>query len=389
MKTKVLILYTSVGHGIKTTALNIAEKINKLDGFEVRAEDIGQVEASRFSKLVEKSYKKIMDRFGGLWGFLYRSKVVLFVMLPLRKFIASFQSRQTLELLREFQPPIVISTQAIGTGIVAYLKSKGLYRGKLVAVFSDYHLHPFWCFDEVDLYLCNLEDQAEQLKAAGVAPERIVISGLFVAEKFYEPIDKLQACQDLGLLTTMPKVLLFSGARPRMSNKEIFLQLLRSSRSFQIIAVCGNNEELKKQLEQISAPNMHPVKLYGYTDEVEKLMAAADVMVGKTGGPTMGEAVLRKLPMVLTDIAPGHETENLQFLLKNNIVEYGRIPREVTFLVEEILDGKRKKPWERLFKKIIQPDTAISLPKILERIRPENRIVNYQDQAVDRKLIES
>lgn len=376
---KILILHTSVGHGIKATAYNIAERLQKSAEFEVRIEDIGKVEAGAFAKSIEKVYTKILDRFGKIWGFLYRSSVIMFILLPLRKFIASFQHKKTLALLDEYKPDVVISTQAVCTGVVAYLKSKGLYTGKLVAVFSDYHLHPFWCFDEVDLYICNIEEQASILKQMRVGMERIAVTGLFVSEKFTQSLDKETVCRDLGLLTTMPKVLLFSGARPRMTNKEIFLQLLRSPRSFQVIVICGKSDDLKQELEKISPPSIHPVKIYGYSDQVDKLMAVSDVMVGKTGGPTMGEAILKKLPMVLTDIAPGHEEENLQFLLRHNIVEYGRIPREVVFLVEEILDGKRLKSYENCYKTIIRPDGAVDIAEALERIRTRTPVKHYQE----------
>ena len=382
MKTKILVLHTSVGFGIKATAYNLTEQLATNPDFEVRIEDIGKVEASKFARLIEATYKKILDRFGGVWGFLYRSRLVLGIMMPLRKTIASFQSKKTLQLLREFQPAIVISTQAVSTGIVAYLKSKALYRGRLVAVFSDYHLHPFWCFDEVDLYLCNLAAQAEGLQRMNVSQDKIAVTGLFVAEKFYKAIDREQACHELGLLTTMPKVFLFSGARPRMNNKEIFLQLLRSPRSFQIVVVCGNNQELKVELEKISAPSLHPVKIYGYSEQIDLIMSASDVMVGKTGGPTMGEAVLKKLPMVLCDIQPGHEMENLEFLRRENIVEYGRIPREVVFLVEQILDGKISFNFKHAYETIIRPPNSVDVVDAILRIKPQARVKNYQEQQI-------
>jgi processive 1,2-diacylglycerol beta-glucosyltransferase len=378
-KTKVLILHTSVGYGIKLTALNIAEVLKKSEEFEPRVEDIQKVESGAFAKAIEKVYRALTDRIPGLWGYLYRSRPVLFVMMPLRKFIASFKSKNTLNLLRQYQPAIVLSTQAVSTGIMAYLKSKGLYRGKLVAVFSDYHLHPFWCFPEVDLYFCNIAEQAAILMRMGVPKEKIAITGLFVSEKFYHNVDRIEACQQMGLLTTMPKVFLFSGGRPRMNNVEIFLQLMRSPKSFQIVAVCGKNEELKAELEKISAPSIHPTKIYGYSDQIDIIMSASDVMVGKTGGPSMGEAVLKKLPIVLTDIQPGHEEENLRFLLRNDVVVYGRIPREVVFLVEEFLDGKKRINWEHANETIIKPRGTVGVVEALIAIKPQALVRNYQE----------
>src|SRR5689334_5243161 len=131
MKTKVLILYTSVGYGIKATAENIAEQLNKSDEFEVRAEDIGKVESGGLSVLIQKAYSGIYDHMSWLWGFLYNSKIILWLSLPLRKPIAKIKSKKTLELLREYQPGIVLSTQAACSGVMAYLKSQDLYRGKL------------------------------------------------------------------------------------------------------------------------------------------------------------------------------------------------------------------------------------------------------------------
>jgi hypothetical protein len=93
----------------------------------------------------------------------------------------------------------------------------------------------------------------------------------------------------------------------------------------------------------------------------------------------MGEAILKKLPMVLTDIQPGHEEENLRFLLKHNIVEYGRIPREVAFLVEEILDGKRRMNWERAHDTIIRPPGTVDVVSALNKIKPVARVKHYQE----------
>lgn len=383
MKQKILILHTSVGYGIKVTAENVFEALSKSDQFDVRIEDIQKVESGVFVSSSQKIYTTILDYVSSLWGFLYSSKVVLALTLPLRKITASFKSKRTLELLRNFQPAVVISTQAAPSAVMAYLKSKGLYRGKLVAVFSDYHLHPFWCFDEIDLYICNIKEQADELKRMGVVEEKIAVTGMPLAEKFFVKIDKESACRSVGLLTTMPTVLVTSGGRARGAVKEIFLKLLRSQKSYQIIVVCGRNDKLKADLEKISSPVSHPIKILGYVNNMEVLMSASDVMVGKTGGPTMCEAVVKRLPMVITDVRPGHEWINLAYLVQNKIVGYARIPREVVFLVEEILSGRVKRNWEEIDLKIIKPQGSITVVEAIKNIAPKSDPVlvkNYQNQ---------
>lgn len=385
MKNKILILHTSVGYGIKVTAENIHAQLAVDPELEVRIEDIQKVEAGAFVSSTEKIYTAILDHISSLWGFIYDSKLIMFFVLPLRKFIASFNSKYTLNILREFQPAMVISTQAAPTGVIAYLKSKGLYRGKLVAVFSDYHLHPFWLFDEVDLYICNIASQAEELKAMGVAQDRIVVTGMPLPEKFTKVIPREEACQSAGLLTTMPTVLLTSGGRARDAVKEIFMRMLRSNKTFQVAVVAGRNEELKKELERISAPVKHPVKIFGYVNNMDVLMSAASAMIGKTGGPTMAEAVAKRLPMVLTDVRPGHEMKNLEYLVRNGIADYGRIPVEAVFLIEQILDGKIRRNWEQATERILKPNGSITVLQAIKLTLPEKldaaelKVKNYQE----------
>jgi processive 1,2-diacylglycerol beta-glucosyltransferase len=386
MKTKILILYTSVGGGIRATAENVAEQLNSNDKFEVRIEDVQQVATGLFATSIRKTYVSILDHFSSLWGFLYDSKIVLAIMLPLRKFIASWKHKQVLQILREFQPAMVISTGNIGSGIMAYLKSKGLYRGKLVIVFSDYHLHPFWVHQEADFYVCNIQEQTEGLKKLGIPEDKIGLTGTLIAQKYFETIERESALQSLGLLISMPLVLLGGAGRERGATKEFFMSLMRSSRSFQIAVVCGNNEALKEELAQISAPARHPVKIYGYVDNIDVLMSAASVFVYKTGGPSMAQAVVKKLPIVFIDVRPGHEQKNLEYLLAHGIGQFARIPREAVFMVEQVLEGKARTDWEAASMAIVQPAGRDNLVDLIDRLKPEEnlsasglKVKNYQE----------
>lgn len=99
----------------------------------------------------------------------------------------------------------------------------------------------------------------------------------------------------------------------------------------------------------------------------------------------MAEAVAKKLPMVLTDVRPGHEYKNLEYLVREGIADYGRIPREAVFLVEEILDGKIKRNWSGCFEKILKPNGSVSVLEAIKKLaaaEPEQsklQVRNYQD----------
>lgn len=381
MKTRVLILHTSVGYGIKITAQGIYDRLKASAEFDPRIEDVQEMEKSFSVSLLQKVYLMVIEKISWLWGVLYNSPVVMWIMLPLRKWIASFKAERTLRVLREYQPAMVISTQAAPTGIVAYLKSKGLYRGKLVAAFSDYHLHKFWLFDEVDLYMCNIQEQADQLRTMGVTPDRIVVTGMPVLDKYLKQAPRDEACAQFGLLTSMPVVLMSGGRRGLIASKEIFLRLLRSPKSFQVAVVAGKNEELKEELAKISAPARHPVKILGFVENQDVLMSAASLIISKPGGPTIAEAVSKRLPVIITDAHPGHEEANKNYLVRNGVAGYGRIPREVAFLVEQVLEGKQINQQEQAFRLLIEPKNRKTVVEALLLISPEPKgltIKNYQ-----------
>ncbi len=174
----------------------------------------------------------------------------------------------------------------------------------------------------------------------------------------------------MGLLTTMPTVLISGGRRGVLVSKELFKILIRSPKSFQVAVVCGKNIELKTDLEKISSPPRHPVKIFSFIENQDVLMSAVNVLVSKPGGPTIAEAVAKKLPVVLIDAHPGHEQANIEYLVRHNIVAYGRIAREAAFLVEKALTANTTKQATINFEKLIHPPGAHNIVEAIDLIAP-------------------
>lgn len=381
-KTKVLILYTSVGGGIKATAENVAEQLLTSDKYEVRSEDVEVLEHGVITSTIRFAVMGMLNHIPWLWGFLYDSKIILGLTMPLRKFVASFKSKHALAILRQFQPAIVISTSVNASAIMAYLKSKGLYRGRFVTVFSDYHIQRFWLHHEADLFICNIPEQVEELKHLGFGEIPTAVTGTIIAENFFKPISREQARDQLGLLKSMPLVLVGGAGKTRNCMQEVFRQLLRSPKSFQVAVLCGNNNELKEELSKISAPMQHPVKILGFINNMDVWMAASNTLVYKTGGPTMAEATMKNLPIVFVDVRAGHEMINLKYLLSRGIGVYARIPREVQFFVEEVLDNHLTFDFAKGLEAIVSPPGAISVASAIDSINPQLmslKVKHYQN----------
>jgi processive 1,2-diacylglycerol beta-glucosyltransferase len=98
--------------------------------------------------------------------------------------------------------------------------------------------------------------------------------------------------------------------------------LLALGRPWQIVAIAGKGEEVRRRLEKIAdgagklPGGAARLRAVGFTTEMDRYMAAADLLVGKAGGLTSSEAMSRGLPMALIEPIPGQEERNADHLLE-------------------------------------------------------------------------
>ena len=64
-------------------------------------------------------------------------------------------------------------------------------------------------------------------------------------------------------------------------------------------------------------PTRHRAQVLGFTDQIDELMAAADLVVSKPGGLTTSEVLARGAAMVIVNPIPGQESRNSDYLLEN------------------------------------------------------------------------
>ena len=193
--------------------------------------------------------------------------------------------------------------------IARVLKELGLAKQiPLVTVVTDpcYGFWKAWACDDVALYLVANDDAREQLIDYGVDPDRIKVSGMPVHPKFHEVDEKYAqlARQAYGLDPDKFTVFLNAGWIGGGNIPQIFRELARGELDVQAIFLAGKNEELRKEAEEIARTARFPVKVIGYSNEIEKLMQSANVMVSKLGGLTTFEALACRLPIIADGITP-------------------------------------------------------------------------------------
>lgn len=301
---KILIISSDTGGGHRSAAVAIAAGLQKFFA--------GNSYAVRIVRAIEESHSisaKLVNVYN--WVLRYRQHWMKYLYWAINRFrpeTREFFYRRSVgyvhELFERWCPHVVVSVHpltqhAIGR-VLRELKLADTI--PLVTVVTDpcYGFWRGWACDDVRLYLVASEEARQQLIDYGVAPERIKISGMPVHPKFDMP-DELaaQAARNaLGLDPQKFTVFVNAGWVGGGNIPEIFRELVRGDLDVQAIFLAGNNTELRAEAETIAARANFPVKVIGYSEHVEQLMQAANVMISKLGGLTTFEALACRVPII-------------------------------------------------------------------------------------------
>ena len=85
--------------------------------------------------------------------------------------------------------------------------------------------------------------------------------------------------------------------------------------------ICGSNRRLYRQVARrvTSECLQDRVIVHAFVDDMPRRIHEADVLVGKPGGITAGEAFAQNKPFVITDMLPGQEMYNCEALVNNGL----------------------------------------------------------------------
>jgi processive 1,2-diacylglycerol beta-glucosyltransferase len=307
---KILIISSDTGGGHRSAAQALAEGLQKFWQ--------GESVAVRVIKAVEDSHH-ITERLVSVYNWVLRHKqgwmkYLYWVVNKIRPETREFFHKRCIGYLRnQFEkwcPHIVVSVHPLTQHIFARILRELNLSAQipLVTVVTDpcYGFWKGWACDDVSLYLVANDDARRQLLDYGISPEKIKVSGLPLHPKFCE-VDEAVAQnvrKAYGLDPDKFTVFVNAGWIGGGNIPTIFKELVRGELDVQAIFLAGKNEDLRKEAEEIAARAKFPVKVIGYSDEVEKIMQSANVMVSKLGGLTTFEALACRLPIIADATTP-------------------------------------------------------------------------------------
>jgi len=238
-----------------------------------------------------------------------------FVFQPLGALINLLTRRKVLRWVRQTDADVVVSTYPMASLVLGAARQKGRLRIPVATFITDFAVHPLWTHPGVDLHLCVHPQAAE---AAAARSGRVATApGPMVPDRFHVDLpDRATARESLGFADDERLVLVVAGAWGIGDVTKTFDTLLGSGR-YTPLAVCGNNEQLRKRLQTRNAGHV-----LGWTDEMPALMAAADALVQNAGGLTCMEAFAAGLPVVSFEPIAGHGKDNAEHMSEAGVAAY-------------------------------------------------------------------
>jgi processive 1,2-diacylglycerol beta-glucosyltransferase len=275
-----------------------------------------------FQRVYDKAYISMVRRAPELMGLLYDRTDQPWLHPRRRLALDRLNTGPMIRLLKRIQPDLCVATHFLPAEIIAWLIAKRKLRAHNAIVVTDYDVHAMWLCRTVDRYYLAIEEAGQYLEGIGVPKEKLCVTGIPIDPLFATPVNKSEARKQLGLDAGATMVLISAGGYGIGPVQQLVKDLLALERPWQIVAIAGKSEKTRKHLEELAktagrlpsgSPRLCPV---GFTTEMDKYMAAADLMVGKAGGLTTSEALARGLPMALIEPIPGQEERNADHLLE-------------------------------------------------------------------------
>jgi len=371
MAKKVLIvsLRAGAGHLMAAAALEAAFLGSK-PGHTVRNIDLLDYSTDLIKFLYGKMYLDVVKLLPELYAYSYKHYEPSKKFIKPRFLIDRFSFSAFFELIEDFDPDLLLCTHFIPTALVENYRRKKGKSFPIAVTLTDYEFHPLWIAPNIDLYFTATQEVKSSLIYYGVAPEKIVVSGIPVHPKFSAPKDRASLLRKHGLTEGSPIILISAGSFGITPLEEVVDELGGIKEEFQLMVVCGRNADLEKELLEKQKTQPRLKKVFGFVDFMDELMGMSDLLITKPGGITVSESLSVGLPMILIEPIPGQEEANADYVVEQGAALKARSVSSLIYKLELLIRAPEKlKEMSRRATEISHPDAATTVVEAIRMMR--------------------
>jgi len=328
---KIIITYASAGAGHLKAAEAIFRYIRH-NYQDIDAEILDVLDASTpfFRNSYNWGYNFLIRRAPFIWAaafWLTSVGPLRFLTRALAFFLNHSNTKDFARLLTAKNADYIISTHFLASEIAARLKNKKIINSTVITVITDFGVHPFWLTKGTDRYIVASPFTKKLLIKEGIEENNIKCFGIPVDLKFSKSFDRVDLRQRLGIAEDEFTLLVMTGSFG-IGPIEKIVRILAGK--IRILAVCANNKRL---FDSLGSKNYPGLKVLGFVDNVEELMAASDVMITKPGGLSISELLCMELAPVFICAIPGQEAANALALKEEGIGVSASCAKEASDIV--------------------------------------------------------
>jgi 1,2-diacylglycerol 3-beta-galactosyltransferase len=240
------------------------------------------------------------------------------------------------KLFPQHPADLIVCAHSVFVRPALYALEKLRITTPMVTVVTDYALPPvLWYDPRAVKTLVPTPPAFERGLELGIPKDRLVLTGPVLHPRFTEPgLSKLEARAELGWNPDAKVGLLVGGGDGMGPLQALATAIDDSQADLELVVVAGRNETLKRTLE--ARVWRKPVRVIGYTKQMDTLMRAADLMITKAGPASITESAALGIPMVLYGGIKHQETPNAEYVVAQNAGIYAPSVAGVVEAVERI-----------------------------------------------------
>jgi processive 1,2-diacylglycerol beta-glucosyltransferase len=350
---RVLILSASVGAGHLRAAEAVEMALREVrPDARVTNVDVLDLTNAAFRRVYGRAYLDLVNRAPHVLGYFYDlldqpPRTKLHARDSLRRALQKINLTGFIGFLGSEPRDLVINTHFLPAEIIASLRKRRRLSVPQVTVTTDFETHRLWVNQPCECYFTATEEGARYLHSWGVPASSTRVTGIPIHPRFSQAKDRIQCRRELGIAEKGPVILQLAGGFGVGPIEKIYRSILAIDVPLGILVVAGRNEKAKARLEKISVPSRHHACLFGFSEKMDQLMAAADLVVSKPGGLTTSETLAQGAVMAVVNPIPGQESRNSDFLLENGaaikVNNIATLPYKVGELLQDLPRLERMK----------------------------------------------
>lgn len=385
---KFLIFTVTAGNGHNSAAHAVKEKLEAMGG-EVKVVDLlhEYCDSKTFIWIQETGYGIVCQHLHKIYNAFFRhfqnADPKKANKSPVQNGLLKMYDK-VLQLIYDFQPDAIFASHFLPCVMITNLRKLYPIPAKTFSFIFDYAVCPFWeAATGIDYLLVPNESYIPLMISKGFKNGQLLPYGLTVSEKFSKKIEKFKAREKLGLKDGVFTMFVMFGGGFWSGNYKIVKNVVNNLKSheIQIIVANGKDEKGKKKIDKLKVPSNIKILNYGFSKEVDLLMSAADVIVGKAGGVSVTESLNKFLPMICCKKLPEQERVNVEMLVREGAAKQYKNDRDLIRILTQILnDPKVLVEMRANVARLRKPDATANLANDMfecEATYPEDKNIDY------------